>query len=503
MDDFISLVDWSRAQFALTAMYHWVFVPLTLGLSFMMAFMETKYVITGDEFWKKTTKFWMNLFAVNFAVGIATGLILEFEFGTNWSNYSYFVGDIFGAPLAIEGIFAFFMEATFVAVMFFGWKKVSKKFHLVSTWLVAIGASLSALWILVANAWMQSPVGVHFNPEMGRNEMASFWEVLFSPVAMNKFSHTVTSGFVLAAVFVIGVSAWFLIKGREKRFATQSIKIASVFGLLGILLTIYTGHGSAQQVARVQPMKLAAMEGLYDGRHNAPTEVIPGIEIPGVLSWLSYGNTDAFVAGINDLVKGNEEQGIMSAEERMERGRIAKEQYMLFREAFENGDTAEAERLGAQFQDEEFLKEYFAHFGYGSLREPTDIIPPLLGLNYWSFRIMVGGGFFFILLFALSLWFEKKDILHKQKWWLHISMWSILLVYIVSQCGWIIAEVGRQPWIIQDLMPTTVAVTHIDKAAVQTTFWVFAVLFTIMLAAAITIMIRQIRKGPKAEELQA
>ena len=227
----LSLVNWSRAQFALTAMYHWVFVPLTLGLAFIIAFMETLYVKTGDEEWKRITKFWMTLFGINFAIGVATGIILEFEFGTNWSNYSWFVGDIFGAPLAIEGIMAFFMESTFIAVMFFGWNKVSKKFHLVSTWLVAVGANLSALWILVANGWMQYPAGMYFNPDTARNEMHNFWEVLFSPVAINKFLHTITSGYVLAAIFVLGVSAWYLLKGRNVLLAKRTIIVAAVFGV--------------------------------------------------------------------------------------------------------------------------------------------------------------------------------------------------------------------------------------------------------------------------------
>ena len=234
----LSLVNWSRGQFALTALYHWLFVPLTLGLSFILAFMETLYVKTGDEKWKRITKFWMTLFGINFAIGVATGIILEFEFGTNWSSYSWFVGDIFGAPLAIEGIMAFFMESTFLAVMFFGWNKISKKWHLASTWLVAIGANLSALWILVANAWMQKPVGMWFNPETARNEMLNFWEILFSPVAVNKWLHTTTSGFVLASVFVIGVSAWFMLKKREILMARRSILVAGIFGVLSSLFVI-------------------------------------------------------------------------------------------------------------------------------------------------------------------------------------------------------------------------------------------------------------------------
>src|SRR4030043_526227 len=282
----VALTDWSRAQFALTAIYPWLFVPLTLGLSFIIAMMETIYVKTGREEWKRMTRFWMTLFGINFAIGVATGIILEFEFGTNWSNYSWFVGDIFGAPLAIEGIMAFFLESTFIAVMFFGWNKVNKKFHLLSTWLVAIGASLSALWILVANAWMQYPVGMQFNPDTARNEMIRFWDVLFSPVAINKFLHTISSGYILASIFVIGVSAWFLLQKRNILFARRSIVVAAIFGFLSSVHIIATGDGSARQVAKIQPMKLAAMEGLYNGYEGVGLTVI-GIlkenkEYPGI-----------------------------------------------------------------------------------------------------------------------------------------------------------------------------------------------------------------------------
>ena len=265
MEDLIQVVDWSRLQFALTAIVHWLFVPLTIGISLIVAVMETIYHRTKSEKWLKTTKFWMTLFAINFAIGVATGIILEFEFGTNWSNYSWFVGDIFGAPLAIEGLLAFFMEATFFAVMFFGWKKVSPGFHLASTWLVAIGVSLSALWILIANAWMQYPVGMEFDPDQMRNVMSDFIAVATSPVAINKFFHAVTSGWVLAAVFVIGVSCIIAAKGKNMQMAKDSVKVAGWIGLVGMIFTMWTGDGSAVEVARVQPMKLAAMEGLYRG----------------------------------------------------------------------------------------------------------------------------------------------------------------------------------------------------------------------------------------------
>ena len=342
-----SMIDWSRAQFALTAIYHWLFVPLTLGLAVVMAIMESLYVASGNPFWKRTAKFWMKLFGINFAIGVATGLILEFQFGTNWSNYSWFVGDIFGAPLAIEGILAFFMEATFVAVMFFGWDKVSKRFHLASTWLTGLGATISAWWILVANSWMQYPVGMEFNPETMRNEMVDFMAVAFSPVAVNKFFHTVLSCWVLGAVFVVGVSAWYLIRKREKEFALASMRVAACVGLFAALVTAATGDTSAYRVAQVQPMKLAAMEGLYDGGTHQPLTVVGPVKIPEMLSFLATREASGYVPGIHDLLNGGytlpDGSKALSAEEKMERGRKAIAALADFRQAKQEGDTARME----------------------------------------------------------------------------------------------------------------------------------------------------------------
>ncbi len=510
-----SLVNWSRGQFALTAMYHWIFVPLTLGLSFIIALMESLYVKTGQEQWKKITKFWMTLFGINFAIGVATGIILEFEFGTNWSNYSWFVGDIFGAPLAIEGIMAFFLESTFIAVMFFGWNKVSKKFHLVSTWLVAFGSNLSALWILVANAWMQSPVGMHFNPDTARNEMLNFWEVLFSPVAINKFLHTITSGYVLAALFVVGVSAWYLLKNREHNLAKKSILVAGVFGLISSLMLIYTGDGSAKQVAVVQPMKLAAMEGLYDGREGADLvafgvlsdlaedtttrnskKVVLKIEIPKFLSFLAYGKFNAYVPGINDLVDGNPDRGLLPVAEKIDRGRFARESLAQLKAARDKGDSITYNQLKARFSDQQFRDNYFRYFGYGFLSDPNSVIPNV-PIAFYSFHIMVALGFFFLLLLALVLFALYKNKLEGNKLLLRVALFSIPLAYIASQCGWVLAEMGRQPWVIQDLMPTMAAISHINSTSVQITFFLFAVLFTTLLIAEVSIMIRQIKTGPK------
>lgn len=513
-DALMSLVDWSRAQFALTAMYHWMFVPLTLGLTFMIAFMETLYVRTGDEGWKNATKFWMRIFGVNFAIGVATGLILEFEFGTNWSNYSWFVGDIFGAPLAIEGIMAFFMEATFIAIMFFGWNKVSKKFHLTATWLTAIGANLSALWILVANAWMQYPAGMHFNPDTARNEMQNFWEVLFSPVAINKFLHTTTSGYLLSAIVVIGISAWFLLKGRHQLLAKRSIIIASVFGIISTCFVIFTGDGSAFQVAQKQPMKLAAMEGLYDGSEGAGLVGIgfvnskkqPNdnqeafhfkIEIPKMLSWLGYRDANAFVPGVNDIINGgytytNENGETVtepSAEEKIRIGREAIAALKTYNEAKKAGDSETMEAARTE------LNQKFQYFGYGYLNDPKSLVPNV-PLTFYSFRIMVFLGMLFFVFFIVVLIRSLKNKMHT-RWLLISSIVMVPLVYICSQAGWIVAEVGRQPWAIQDVLPLTAAVSRIDASAVQITFIIFAILFTLLMIAELSIMFKQIKLGPK------
>ncbi len=501
-----SLIDWSRAQFALTALYHWIFVPLTLGLSFIIAIMESLYVKTGNPEWKRITKFWMTLFGINFAIGVATGIILEFEFGTNWSNYSWFVGDIFGAPLAIEGIMAFFLESTFIAIMFFGWNKVSKKFHLLSSWLVAIGSNLSALWILVANGWMQNPLGMHFNPDTARNEMGNFWEVLLSPVAVNKFLHTITSGYVLASIFVIGISAWYVLKKRHVNLAKRSMVVAATFGLIASLYLVFTGDGSAKQVAKHQPMKLAAMEGLYYGSDNAPLVAIGVLEntkkpyeedflmdlpIPGGLSFLAFGNMNAFVPGIHDLVHGNKEHGIISYNEKIEMGKKAIDALAAYKTLKKENKTDEA---AAQLK---IFEANFKYFGYGYYfgHNPHELIPPVK-LSFYAFHIMVGLGTYFILFFALILYFNLKNKIENKGLILRLAVWTIPLAYIAQEAGWIVAEVGRQPWVIQDLMPTIAAVSKIDSSNVIITFFLFLAVFTALLIAEIKILLAQIKKGP-------
>ena len=512
-----SLIEISRLQFALTAIYHWLFVPLTLGLGFIIAFMETKYYRTGDEFWKRTTKFWMKLFAINFAVGVATGIILEFEFGTNWSNYSWFVGDIFGAPLAIEGIFAFFMESTFFAVMYFGWEKVSRKAHLVSTWLTAFGTNLSAIWILVANSWMQYPAGMAFNPDTARNEMVSFSEVALSPVAINKFLHTATNAYVLSAIVVIAVSAWFLLKHREQMLALKSIRIATIFGGISLLVVMITGHGSATLVAKVQPMKLAAMEGLYEGQKGAPLVAVgmlnpnkapmeqPGQEqdpylfhlsMPKMLSLLATNSTEGYVPGINDIIRGGYEftdiEGNTYIEpsfaQKKQQGSLAVNALKEYQQAKAAGNDS------IMAQARQTLDENFKYFGYHYIEKAEDLVPPV-GITFYAFHIMVGLGIFFIALFVLYFLYERKNRLESTPWLLKLGIISVPLVYICSQAGWMVAEVGRQPWTIQNLLPVNAAVSGVSAGSVATTFTIFAVLFTATLRVELRIMFTQIKKG--------
>ena len=503
-----SLIDWSRAQFALTAIYHWLFVPLTLGLALIMGIMETCYYRTGKQFWREAAVYWQRLFGVNFAMGVATGIILEFEFGTNWSNYSWFVGDIFGAPLAIEGIVAFFMESTFVAVMFFGWEKVSRGFHLASTWLTGLGATISAWWILVANSWMQYPVGCEFNPDTMRNEMTSFIDVALSPFAVDKFFHTVTSSWIIGAVFVCAVSCWYLLKRRNTRLATESIKIASVVGIAAAVLTMATGDSSAVKVAQAQPMKLAAMEALYDGGNGVGLTAVAAVNpfeqpdyakggepplriaMPCGLSLLATHSLDGYVPGVNDLLNGYtraDGKREPSAEEKMQRGRKAIATLAEYRKlkAANPGDK-QLPRLAAQ------LKEDMPYFGYGYIKDRAELVP-YIPVNFYAFRVMVGVGTLLLLFFLVIghvAW--RRDVAGSRRW-LHLAAIAMLpLAYIASEAGWIVAELGRQPWAIQDMMPTLAAVSDISTGSVALTFFIFLVLFTVLLVAELRIMCKVI-----------
>ena len=508
-----TLIDWSRAQFALTAIYHWLFVPLTLGLAVIMGIIETIYYRTGKPFWREASQFWQRLFGVNFAMGVATGIILEFEFGTNWSNYSWFVGDIFGAPLAVEGIVAFFMESTFVAVMFFGWEKVSKGFHLASTWLTGIGATISAWWILVANSWMQYPVGCEFNPDTVRNEMTSFADVALSPMAVDKFFHTVTSSWIVGAVFVCAVSCWYLLKGREKLLARQSIKIASIVGIVASVIAMATGDSSAVKVAEVQPMKLAAMEALYDGGEGEGLTVIAAINpfsqpdyakggeaplriaIPNGLSLLATHSMNGYVPGINDILNGYtrpDGKRELSAEEKMERGRNAIAALAEYRKI--KAADANDSRLPELTKQ---LKEDMPYFGYGYIKDRDELVP-FIPINFYAFRIMVGIGTLLLLFFLLIghvAW--RQDITVRSRWLWMAAILMLPLTYIASEAGWIVAELGRQPWAIQDMLPTVAAASDLRSGSVALTFFIFLVLFTVLLIAEIRIMCRVI-KGYKS-----
>lgn len=530
-------IDWSRAQFALTAIYHWLFVPLTLGLAVIMGIVETKFYRTKDPFWRDAAKFWQKLFGVNFAMGVATGIILEFEFGTNWSNYSWFVGDIFGAPLAVEGIVAFFMESTFVAVMYFGWKKVSPGFHLASTWLTGLGATISAWWILVANAWMQYPVGCEFNPDTMRNEMVSFAEVALSPFAVSKFCHTVTSAWIIGAVFCVAVCSWYLLKKRETKLATESMKIGVTVGLVASLLAAITGHKSGMDVAEVQPMKLAAMEALYNGgvdqgltavalvnpfaqpdyanEESAPLK----LEMPYALSVMATNDPHGFVPGVNDILNGyTTPDGKVepSADEKIERGKMAIAALANYRTAKKAGNeqTAAAELTT--------LKDNMQYFGYGYIRDKSELVP-FIPVNFWSFRIMVGAGCLFILFFgglfllAYDIPFlsivtrrllaafgiipetasDEKRLTGLPAWHYWFAIILVPVAYIASESGWLVAEFGRQPWTIQDMLPTWAAVSDLQSSSVMITFFLFLILFTTMLAVEISILLKQIKKGPE------
>ena len=504
-----TLVNWARAQFALTAMYHWLFVPLTLGLTFLCAFFETLYVKTKNEEWKRIAKFWMTLFGINFAIGVATGIILEFEFGTNWSNYSWMVGDIFGAPLAAEGIFAFFIEATFFAVMFFGWDRVSKKFHLFSTWMVALGANLSALWILVANGWMQHPVGMAFNPNSARFEMKNFWSILFSPSAIDRFTHATSTGFLLSSLFIITVSSWFLLRKRNQEMAKKSIIVACIFGLLASGFVVFTGDESAYTVARYQPMKLAAMEGLYHGGKGVGLVAFgilndqkkPGddqspylfaVKIPGLLSVLANRSPGSFVPGIDDLLHGNASENLVGFDQRVADGKIAISDLANYKNAQKDGDKAAADAALTSFD------QHSKNLGYGYLTSAEEAVPPV-PLVFYSFRTMVILGSLFPILFLLFLIFAYKDTIEKKKWLLSIGVLAVFFGYLASEAGWVVTEVGRQPWAIQDMLPVTVAHSNLTTGTVQATFFMFLILFTTLLIAEIRIMLKQIKIGPEGE----
>jgi cytochrome bd ubiquinol oxidase subunit I len=504
-------VSLDRLQFALTALYHFLFVPLTLGLSFILAIMESIYVMTSREIWRDATRFWGKLFGINFAMGVATGLTMEFQFGTNWAYYSHYVGDIFGAPLAIEGLMAFFLESTFVGLFLFGWDRLPKLGHLTVTWLVAIGSNLSALWILIANGWMQHPVGAAFNPATMRMELTSFWDLIFNPVAQAKFVHTVGAGYVTGSMFVVAISSYYLLRGRYVAFAKRSIIVASAFGLASALCVVVLGDQSGYTVSENQKMKLAVIEGMW---HTEPAPAgfnlfgIPNtqrrtvdyaLRIPWALGIVATRSFNEQIPGIDDLVA--------HAQKRIGSGLIA---YDALERLKTNGNDPQA---AAQLRDHAadlgyalLLKRYVADprtADDATIAKAAGDTVPNIGPLFWSFRIMVGLGFYFIALFTVIFW----DASHRnfsRTWLLRLTLWSLPLPWIAAELGWIVAEYGRQPWAIDGVLPTFLGASALSPAKILFTLSGFVLFYSSLLIIELMLMRKYILMGPaKALGLEA
>ncbi|NGN96611.1 cytochrome ubiquinol oxidase subunit I [Grimontia sp. S25] len=500
------IVDLSRLQFALTAMYHFLFVPLTLGMAFLLAIMESLYVMTDKQIYKDMTKFWGKLFGINFALGVATGLTMEFQFGTNWAYYSHYVGDIFGAPLAIEALMAFFLESTLVGMFFFGWDRLSKRQHLTVTWLTAIGSNFSALWILVANGWMQNPVGAEFNFESMRMEMVSFAEVVLNPVAQVKFVHTVAAGYTTGAMFVLGISAYYLLKGRDVAFARRSFAIAASFGMAGILSTIVLGDESGYELGDVQKVKLAAIEAEWHtepapaaftvfGFPNQETmETDYAIKIPYVMGIIATRSFDKQVTGLHDIVDEHEA--------RIRNGMIA---YGLL-EKLRAGERT-PENLAA-FDD---VKK---DLGFGLLlkqqtpnvvdateaqikQAAKDSIPQVAPL-FWSFRIMVACGFAMLFIFGMAFYQTCRQKIDEKPWLLKLALFGIPLPWIACEAGWFVAEYGRQPWAVGEILPVHMAASNLPASEIITSLVAIVALYTVFLIAEVYLMVKFARLGPSS-----
>ncbi|KTC81653.1 cytochrome ubiquinol oxidase subunit I [Legionella brunensis] len=498
------VVDLSRLQFALTALYHFLFVPLTLGLSLLLAIMETVYVMTGREIWRQMVKYWGVLFGINFVLGVATGLTMEFQFGTNWAYYSHYVGDVFGAPLALEGLMAFFLEATFVGLFFFGWDRLTKLQHMTCTWLLALGTNLSALWILIANGWMQNPVGARFDYQTMRMEVTDFAEVIFNPVAQAKFVHTISAGYVTGAIFVLAISAYFLLRDRNKDFAKRSMTVAVSFGLASALSVVVLGDESGYVSNINQKMKLAAIEAMWH-TEKAPASLtligIPNektrrtdfaIEIPFALGLIATRSINEPLEGIFELIE--------QSKEKIRDGITAYDALL---------------RLQKNPKDKQAKSDFAAHeknLGYGLLlkkytenvtdaneeqinKAANDLKPHVKPL-FFSFRIMVACGFFFILLFAVGFYLSIKRKLHTSRWYLHIAFWSLPLPWLAAELGWVIAEYGRQPWVVQGVLPTALGSSSLDVSQLLTSLSGFIIFYTILAIIEIYLMVKYIRLGP-------
>ncbi|MDF2231997.1 cytochrome ubiquinol oxidase subunit I [Albimonas sp. CAU 1670] len=511
----LDVVDLSRLQFALTALYHFLFVPLTLGLSVLIAIMETVYVMTARPIWRQMVKFWGTLFGINFVLGVATGITMEFQFGMNWSYYSHYVGDVFGAPLAIEGLMAFFLEATFVGLFFFGWDKLTPRVHLLVTWLVAIGSNFSALWILIANGWMQNPVGAEFNPMTMRMEMTSFYEVLFNEVAQAKFVHTVSAGYVCASVFVLGVSAWYLLKGRHEQLARRSITVACSFGLASALSVVVLGDESGYNASHSQKMKMAAIEAMWETEPAPASFTLFGlpdqearethyaVHIPYLMGLIGTRSLTTEIPGIKELVA--------EAEGRIRSGLVAYDDLMEIRE---KRDGASAETL-ISFEDHSpdlgfaFLLKRYVEDPRDATEEQIqkaawDTAPTVFPI-FWTFRIMVGLGFMFIAVMALFFFLNSFGKGRYPRWALRLAVVIIPTPWIAAECGWIVAEYGRQPWTVDGVLPTALSVSHLSATDLLITIAGFALFYTALFVVEMGLMLKYIRLGPHqdVEETEA
>ena len=499
-----NLVDLSRLQFAITAFYHFLFVPLTLGMSFILAIMETVYVMTGKVSYKDMTRFWGKLFGINFALGVTTGLTMEFQFGTNWAYYSHYVGDIFGAPLAIEGLLAFFLESTMVGLFFFGWDRLSKVGHLTVTYLTAIGSNLSAVLILIANGWMQNPIGAEFNPVTMRMEMTSFSDLIFNPVAQDKFVHTISAGYVTGAVFVLGVSAWYLLKGKNIEFARRSFRIAASFGLAAVLSVIVLGDESGYTAAEVQQSKMAAMEAMWE-TEPAPAGLtlfgIPDpekevtkyeVKLPYALGLIGTRSTDKVIPGIKELKA--------EAVTRIQNGAKA----VTALEKMRKGDKSEAvvKTFNANKNDLGYgllLKKYTQDVSQATpemiAQAAASTIPSVVPM-FWTFRIMVALGFMFLALMVVSFYYAAKNQFMNKPWLLKWALYSIPLPWIACEVGWFVAEFGRQPWTIYGVLPTHLSTSSLTSGSLIFSLSGFVIFYTLLLIAELYLMFKYARLGP-------
>jgi cytochrome d ubiquinol oxidase subunit I len=500
------LVDASRLQFAVTAMYHFLFVPLTLGLSFLLVIMEAVYVMTGREVYRDMTKFWGKLFGINFALGVTTGITMEFQFGTNWAYYSHYVGDIFGAPLAIEGLMAFFLESTFVGLFFFGWDRLSKVQHLAVTFLVALGSNLSALWILIANGWMQNPVGADFNYQTMRMEMTSLTNLLFNPVAQVKFVHTVSAGYVTGSLFVLGISSWYLLIGRDKAFALRSAAVAAGFGLASALSVIVLGDESGYTTGEVQRVKLATIEAEWHTAEppaaitaigfpdEAAQETHFAVKIPWVLGLIATRSVDEKITGISELIAENET--------RIRNGMIAYAALDRLRAGdTQNGTKAAFEKTKDDLGHALLLKRYTPKVVDATEEQikmaARDTIPTVWPM-FWTFRIMVLISVIQLFIFIASFYYVAKRTIAEKRWLLKLALYSIPLPWIACEMGWFVAEYGRQPWTISGILPTSLSTSSLEASNVYLSLAGFAGFYTLLLVAEMYLMFKYARLGPQS-----